>query len=106
MSTRERFLAKVSPCPETGCWLWTGAYSKNRRGSYPRFWFRGKTRRAHRVALELFRGLRLRKRFAGHGCDVTACVCPFHLAPVTPSQNMQDMIKRGRGRGQFQRRSA
>jgi HNH endonuclease len=84
-----RFWAKVSPEPNSGCWLWT-AYSDPK--GYGRFMLReGKPMLAHRMAfIALVRdpgALDL-----DHLCRVRCCVNPDHLEPVTNAEN----TRRGR----------
>jgi hypothetical protein len=49
----ERFWSKVSPEPNTGCWIWTGAV--NNKG-YGVLWVNGRMVLAHRFAYELATG--------------------------------------------------
>ena len=53
LSELERFEKKVSPEPNSGCWLWVGAYTDD---GYGQLGFRGKNTRAHRAAWVLYRG--------------------------------------------------
>lgn len=81
----DRLMDKVSPEPNTGCWLWTGALSGN---GYGRFWERGRLVIPHRflyIALigEVPVGLEL-----DHLCRNPLCVNPVHLEPVTHKVNM------------------
>ncbi len=90
----ETFLDRVSPEPNTGCWLWTGC----RRGSndYGEFNFQGKSTPAHRAAFILFKGSISDGLLILHTCDVSACVNPSHLYEGTHQVNMGDMVRRGR----------
>lgn len=96
---RDRFMAKVSPEPNTGCWLWTGTassrgYGKFRIGS-------GRTRRmvgAHRFAYEHFVGPIPTGLYVCHHCDTPACVNPAHLFVGTNGDNVRDMDAKGRRR--------
>ena len=90
-------MAKVSPCPNTGCWWWTG--STDAQG-YARF--RGQVdgkldTRAHRVAFQLFKGstggeLVLHRCNSGH----LGCVNPAHLYLGTDADNARDRSAVGR----------
>lgn len=72
--------------------------SRNKDG-YGELHARGRTRRVHRVMLELKLG---RKLAAGecvrHTCDNPPCVNPDHLVVGTQRDNVQDAIARGRHR--------
>jgi hypothetical protein len=87
--SREEILAKASPEPNTGCWLWTG---REKSHGYGRITIRGRTAAAHRVFYELIKGPIPRGMVLDHTCRVTCCVNPAHLEPVTQREN----IKRGR----------
>lgn len=81
----DRFWQKVTPCPISGCWLWTAycdpqGYGHIGIGS-------NKHVRAHRLAFEALvtpipAGLSI-----DHKCRVTSCVNPQHLEPVTAREN-------------------
>lgn len=49
----ERFRAKFTKDPKTGCLLWTGAKDDS---GYGLFWLRGKLVRAHRLSYRMARG--------------------------------------------------
>jgi hypothetical protein len=89
---RRRFWKKVRI--GSGCWEWKAA-RKGREPSYGCFWWRGKHRFAHRIALEMT----LRRPLAGvvlHRCDNPICVRPSHLLEGTLSANAIDMTMKGR----------
>ena len=86
----ERFWNKVDKAAD--CWLWTAA--KN-AGGYGRFSYKGANRLAHRVSWELCKGSPAEKDLC-HTCDVPSCVNPKHLYEGDHSQNMADMVLRGR----------
>jgi len=85
-STRESVLAKISPEPNTGCWLWAGNMWT---GDYGRIGFKGRNRLAHRVVYELIRGPIPEGLELDHLCRVHSCVNPDHLEPVTHHENMK-----------------
>lgn len=91
----ERFEAKFSVCPESGCWLWTGA--RHPRG-YGRIRIRGRSVAAHRYSWELHRGPVRCGLHVLHRCDTPACVNPDHLFLGTHGDNMADMREKGRAR--------
>jgi HNH endonuclease len=84
-----RFMAKVSICAKTACWLWVA--SKDSKG-YGQFGIvrDGKkfNRRAHRLSFEQHRGPIQDGMELHHNCEVKHCVNPGHLKPVTHAQNM------------------
>ena len=75
------------PEPNTGCWIWTGAtlnegYGKigvGRRGEGHRL--------AHRIMYELLRGPIPDGKELDHLCRFPRCINPWHLEPVTRSEN-------------------
>jgi hypothetical protein len=90
----ERFMARVSPEPNTGCWLWTGGVQ--RRGYGAVAVSHGDVRPAHRVAYLLFRGPIAAGMDVCHSCDNPPCVNPAHLWIGTRSENIRDMDRKGR----------
>ncbi len=95
---REYIQARVSIHPKTGCWLWMGCND----GRYGHAYFLGHRFKAHTLAFIAWRGKIPRGRVLDHKqCDKTRCCCPFHLAPVTQSQNMKRCFAVGRGRSPF-----
>lgn len=84
----DRFIDKVSPEPNSGCWLWTGS---DTGPGYGQFWLNGKGVSAHRFAYELFVGKIPKGLVIDHLCRVGCCVNPVHLEPVTQAEN----VKRG-----------
>jgi hypothetical protein len=91
-------MAKISPEPMSGCWLWIGYCG---RGGYARFGFNTAERQtlidAHRASWMLFRGEIPRGIRVCHLCDVRSCVNPEHLFLGTALDNARDMIAKGRG---------
>ncbi len=90
----DRFWEKVSPEPNTGCWLWVGAY---RDGGYGALGVGATSRSAHRVAWELTHGPVPDGMEVCHTCDLPTCVNPEHLFLGTHLDNMRDRDAKGRG---------
>ena len=103
----ERFFWNGSPC-----WEWIGKYVRSNRGlaygvlnvrfkSGPR---KGKVRtvRAHRVALQVFKGRYLGKRYVGgHACNISWCINPEHLVGGTQQANVRKTVREGRHRNGY-----
>lgn len=79
-----RFMAKVSPEPNSGCWLWTA--SLNWRG-YGRLKVNGRMVHAHRFAFEMTKGPIPQNLVIDHLCRTRGCVNPDHMEPVTSAVN-------------------
>lgn len=84
-SILNRFKSKYFVAPD-GCWLWTAAINEFGYGS---FWHEGRMQKAHRVSYKLMRGEIPAGLFLDHLCRQPACVNPFHLEPVTHTENVR-----------------
>ncbi len=88
----ERFEDKFIPEPNSGCWLWTASVWNR----YGQFGVANKSHRAHRVSWQLYRGPIPAGLCVLHKCDVPTCVNPNHLFLGTQTDNVADMMKKGR----------
>lgn len=95
----EHFWARAEPDLNTGCWLWTGAATKD--DGYGQF---GKpVVLAHRYAWVLAYGP-IPEGDGHHGtcvlhrCDTPRCINPAHLFLGTQGENVEDMVSKGRCR--------
>ncbi len=83
---RERLARHMFIDPD-GCWIWIGHRFTNGYGAIgfnrPR-----RSRLAHRVSYELFRGPIPEGLTLDHLCRVPECINPEHLEPVTMRENI------------------
>ena len=92
----ERYIERV---PLSGCWIWTGAIS---RDGYGKVGVRLATGchniiPAHRASWQVHNGLIPAGMWVLHHCDVRCCVNPGHLYIGTARDNSNDTLTR-RGR--------
>lgn len=92
-SVIEKLAHYSMPEPNSGCQLWLAG--TNRHG-YGRVWLDGGPELAHRVAYEEANGPIPEGLKVLHKCDVPACVNPNHLKLGSQSDNMADMVGKGR----------
>lgn len=86
---------------ENGCWI-VISHKPNGRG-YVSIYRDGKTIRAHRYMYEKYIGIIPRGMFICHKCDSPMCVNPQHLFVGSHTDNMADMVQKGRAaRGESQ----
>lgn len=77
-----------------GCWVWMGT---RRPCGYGTFNLDGKQMLAHRVAYMFAHGeFPPSGLFVCHHCDNKACVNPAHFFVGTNSDNMRDLVRKGK----------
>lgn len=101
MTLLDRFMANVSPEPNTGCWIWAASVFKDT--GYGQFWDGAVSAAgnavpttAHAVSYKLFKGPIPLGFDVRHSCHNRICCNPDHLSLGTRQDNMDDMVKAGR----------
>lgn len=78
------------------CWNWIGRISPFGYGQFSVSW--GDCWQAHRLAYEIYVGRIPKGKCVLHKCDNRKCVKPEHLWIGTQSENVRDMMHKGRGK--------
>lgn len=78
------FWSKVTPEPNTGCWLWFACGSAD---GYGQSFVTGRQVYAHRLAYIVLTGHDPGALQLDHLCRTRCCVNPAHLEPVTNAEN-------------------
>ena len=86
-------LASGSVTTQDGCREWRGARDRDRYGSIS---IGGKRRSVHRLAFQIAFGPVPAGHDVCHRCDNPICIAPEHLFAGTRSDNMADMVAKGR----------
>lgn len=70
----------------TDCWEWIGSIDAK---GYGHKFSGGKTKKAHRLVYEMYKGSIPEGMHLDHLCKNTSCVNPEHLEPVTNQTNVR-----------------
>lgn len=100
--TRQQFLDKAYPEPNTGCWLWVGKTNWCGYGELHKKDNEYKMIFAHRYSYAIHKGLFDENLKVLHTCDQPCCINPDHLFLGTQQDNISDMDAKKRrkcGRG-------
>jgi len=89
---RAKLQAWCMPEPNSGCWIWMGAFN----GRYGVASWRSRRWYAHRLSLVAHGGRTTEEDVVCHRCDVPLCINPAHLFAAPQSTNLADMRAKGR----------
>lgn len=90
-----KLLSRISVCPDTQCWNWTGPTSgSGKGGGYGRMCLDGHTVATHLVSYTHFYGYIPGNKQIDHKCNNRLCCNPNHLELVTHRQNQIRRAKR------------
>ena len=90
---KRRFLSKINTRDKESCWPWKASTCQG----YGQFVIKGSVFKSSRVSFHLFCGEAPTGMMVCHTCDNPACCNPNHLFLGSSSDNMRDMISKGRG---------
>ena len=88
----DRFWSRVQVGDEDECWIWKHTVWER----YGTFWWKDRTQGAHRVAYQIAHGTIPSGMCILHSCDTPLCCNPKHLTLGTQSENVRDMVRKGR----------
>lgn len=91
----DRVMAMTVPVPESGCWIFTGAWDGGGYGMVSTTHGQAPAK-AHRVIYEAEVGPIPEGMHVCHRCDTPPCVNPAHLFAGTVSDNLRDASAKGR----------
>ena len=100
----DRIKENITIDETTGCWLWKGSID---RYGYGQISVASKSRNAHRVSYQTFKGEIPEGLLCSHQCDDKypvdcktnrRCVNPDHIICETPAQNSARMVALGRSK--------
>lgn len=89
----ELFAHRVAFVPESGCWLFEGAWTSAHYGNVG---YEGHNWLAHRLSFVLLGGELAPDDVLCHRCDTPACLNPAHLFVGSFADNSQDMARKER----------
>jgi len=99
---KERFWSKVDIKSEQECWPWKDGLQKNGYGYLSVGGRAGKDLPVHRIAKTLSMGEEIPTgQVVMHSCDNPPCCNPSHLESGTQSDNIKDMVDKGRSATSF-----
>lgn len=83
---KEKIEVNSIPIPESGCWIWLGALTRE----YPTTCAYGKQTYAHRLSWEVHNRKLVKGEVIRHKCHQPMCVNPQHLTVGTAQDNAND----------------
>lgn len=102
VNDKERFWSKVDIKSEEECWTWKDGLQKNGYGYLSVGGRSGKNIPAHRIAKTLSIGEEIPDGLVVmHSCDNPPCCNPGHLECGTQTDNIKDMVNKGRSATSF-----
>lgn len=89
----DKLMSRISKA-QSGCWEWTWGLSN---AGYGRLGYKGKNTQASRVMWIAVHGSIPNGLWVLHRCDNPKCINPDHLFLGTRKDNIDDMVRKGRG---------